>query len=206
MVSSGSSSQTRDRGSRRRITSGSSTSSTRPTRAHNSTRERGSASRCQSDWSSCTAGTSGSTASSAREARSCSRCRWGPRSVAGDQILVVEDNEKNMMLFRDVLEATGYRLLEATTGEQAVELAATHSPNLVLMDIQLPDIDGVEALGRLRGNERTASIPVVALTAQAMQDDRKRFLDAGFDGYISKPVDVVEFVKTVKEYLRKEPS
>ena len=124
----------------------------------------------------------------------------------GDQILVVEDNEKNMKLFRDVLEATGYRLLEATTGEQAVELAATHSPNLVLMDIQLPDIDGVEALGRLRGNERTASIPVVALTAQAMQDDRKRFLDAGFDGYISKPVDVVEFVKTVKEYLRKEPS
>lgn len=126
--------------------------------------------------------------------------------MAGDQILVVEDNEKNMKLFRDVLEATGYRLLEATTGEQAVELAATHSPNLVLMDIQLPDIDGVEALGRLRGNERTASIPVVALTAQAMQDDRKRFLDAGFDGYISKPVDVVEFVKTVKEYLRKEPS
>jgi len=126
--------------------------------------------------------------------------------VAGDQILVVEDNEKNMKLFRDVLEATGYRLLEATTGEQAVDLAATHSPNLVLMDIQLPDIDGVEALGRLRGNERTASIPVVALTAQAMQDDRKRFLDAGFDGYISKPVDVVEFVKTVKEYLRKEPS
>ena len=126
--------------------------------------------------------------------------------MAGDQILVVEDNEKNMKLFRDVLEATGYRLLEATTGEQAVELAATHSPNLVLMDIQLPDIDGVEALGRLRGNERTASIPVVALTAQAMQDDRKRFLDAGFDGYISKPVDVVEFVRTVKEYLRKEPS
>ena len=126
--------------------------------------------------------------------------------MAGDQILVVEDNEKNMKLFRDVLEATGYRLLEATTGEQAVELAATHSPNLVLMDIQLPDIDGVEALGRLRGNERTASIPVVALTAQAMQDDRKRFLDAGFDGYISKPVDVVEFVKTVKQYLRKEPS
>ena len=126
--------------------------------------------------------------------------------MAGDQILVVEDNEKNMKLFRDVLEATGYRLLEATMGEQAVELAATHSPNLVLMDIQLPDIDGVEALGRLRGNERTASIPVVALTAQAMQDDRKRFLDAGFDGYISKPVDVVEFVRTVKEYLRKEPS
>jgi len=116
------------------------------------------------------------------------------------QVLVVEDNEKNMKLFRDVLEASGYRLLEATTGERAVELAAEHQPNLVLMDIQLPDIDGVEALARLRADARTASIPVVALTAQAMHGDRERFLDAGFDAYISKPVDVVEFVKTVKEH------
>ena len=116
------------------------------------------------------------------------------------QVLVVEDNEKNMKLFRDVLQASGYRLLEATTGERAMELAAEHQPNLVLMDIQLPDIDGVEALGRLRADARTASIPVVALTAQAMHGDRERFLDAGFDAYISKPVDVVEFVKTVKEH------
>ena len=116
------------------------------------------------------------------------------------QVLVVEDNEKNMKLFRDVLRASGYDLLEATTGERALELAAEHQPNLVLMDIQLPDIDGVEALGRLRADARTASIPVVALTAQAMHGDRERFLDAGFDAYISKPVDVVEFVKTVKEH------
>jgi len=120
--------------------------------------------------------------------------------VTGAQVLVVEDNEKNMKLFRDVLQASGYRLLEATTGEQAMALAADHQPNLVLMDIQLPDIDGVEALGRLRADARTASIPVVALTAQAMHGDRERFLDAGFDAYISKPVDVLEFVKTVKQH------
>ena len=120
--------------------------------------------------------------------------------MTGAQVLVVEDNEKNMKLFRDVLRASGFRLLEATTGERAMELAAEHQPNLVLMDIQLPDIDGIEALARLRTHARTASIPVVALTAQVMHGDRERFLDAGFDAYISKPVDIVGFVKTVKEH------
>jgi two-component system cell cycle response regulator DivK len=120
--------------------------------------------------------------------------------MSAAQVLVVEDNEKNMKLFRDVLRASGYQPLEAATAERAMELAAEYEPKLVLMDIQLPDLDGVEALGRLRANERTASIPVVALTAQAMQGDRERFLNAGFDGYISKPVNVVEFVKTVKEH------
>ena len=120
--------------------------------------------------------------------------------MTGAQVLVVEDNEKNMKLFRDVLQASGYDLLEATTGERAMELAAEHQPNLVLMDIQLPDLDGVEALGRLRADARTASIPVVALTAQAMHGDRERFLDAGFTAYISKPVNVLEFVKTVREH------
>ena len=120
--------------------------------------------------------------------------------MTGAQVLVVEDNEKNMKLFRDVLQASGFRLLEATTGERAMELAAEHQPNLVLMDIQLPDIDGIEALARLRTDARTASIPVVALTAHAMHGDRERFLDAGFDAYISKPVDIVGFVKTVKEH------
>jgi two-component system cell cycle response regulator DivK len=116
------------------------------------------------------------------------------------QILVVEDNEKNMKLFRDVLVAAGYRTLEATTGGDALALAAEHTPDLVLMDIQLPDIDGVEALGRLRADGRTASVPVLALTAQAMEGDRERFLAAGFDGYLSKPVDLAEFVATVKRY------
>ena len=116
------------------------------------------------------------------------------------QILVVEDNERNMRLFCDVLRASGYRTLEATTGESAVERALEHGPDLVLMDIQLPDIDGVEALARLRADERSASLPVLALTAQAMEGDRERFLAAGFDGYLSKPVDIAEFVATVKRY------
>jgi two-component system cell cycle response regulator DivK len=120
--------------------------------------------------------------------------------TAGAQVLVVEDNDKNMKLFRDVLVAKGYRTLEATTAGDAVALAVEHSPDLVLMDIQLPDFDGVEALRRLRSNDRTAAVPVVALTAQAMEGDRERFLAAGFDGYISKPVNVAEFVETVKGY------
>jgi two-component system, cell cycle response regulator DivK len=121
------------------------------------------------------------------------------------QVLVVEDNEKNMKLFRDVLSATGYRTLEATTGCQAVELATEHVPTLVLMDIQLPDIDGIEALGRLRADNRTASLPILALTAQAMEGDRERFLAAGFDGYLSKPVNVADFVATVKRYCEGSP-
>ena len=120
--------------------------------------------------------------------------------MTGAQILVVEDNEKNMKLFRDVLAATGYRTLEASTGAQAVALATEHAPDLVLMDIQLPDFDGIEALGRLRADERTAALPVLALTAQAMEGDRERFLAAGFDGYLSKPVNVADFVATVRRY------
>ena len=120
--------------------------------------------------------------------------------MTGPQVLVVEDNERNMKLFRDVLESSGYRTLEATTGERAVELVFEHCPDLVLMDIQLPDIDGVEALGRLRADGRTASLPVLALTAQAMDGDRERFLAAGFDGYLSKPVDISVFLATVRRY------
>jgi two-component system cell cycle response regulator DivK len=120
--------------------------------------------------------------------------------MLGERVLIVEDNEKNMKLVRDVLQATGYRTLEATTGEEAVELALSQAPALVLMDVQLPGIDGVEALERLRQNERTASIPVLALTAQAMSGDRERFLGAGFDGYLAKPVDVGELIETVREH------
>jgi two-component system cell cycle response regulator DivK len=120
--------------------------------------------------------------------------------MAGAQILVVEDNEKNMKLVRDVLQAVGYRTLEATTGGRAVELAAKQAPDLALVDIQLPDMNGVEALGRLRADKRTASMPVLALTAQAMEGDRERFLAAGFDGYISKPVNIAVLVSTVRRY------
>lgn len=121
-------------------------------------------------------------------------------TVASSQILVVEDNDKNMKLFRDVLGASGHRTLAATTGAQAVELAIAHSPDLVLMDIQLPGIGGVEALARLRADARTASLPVVALTAQAMEGDRERFLAAGFDDYLSKPVNIADLIATVKRY------
>ena len=124
--------------------------------------------------------------------------------MLGKRVLIVEDNEKNMKLFRDVLQATGYSTLEATTGEEAIELSLSQAPALVLMDVQLPGIDGVEALERLRQNERTASIPVLALTAQAMSGDRERFLEAGFDGYLAKPVDVRELIETVREHSSRE--
>ena len=120
--------------------------------------------------------------------------------MTGEQVLIAEDNQKNMKLFRDVLLAKGYRTLEATTGGKAVELAAEHEPDLVLMDIQLPDLDGVQALRRMRADERTAGIPVLALTAQAMQGDRERFLAAGFDDYLSKPVNVADLVAAVRRY------
>jgi two-component system cell cycle response regulator DivK len=120
--------------------------------------------------------------------------------MTGERILVVEDNEKNMKLFRDVLAATGYRTLEATTGGEAVDMASEHAPDLVLMDIQLPDLDGVEALRRLRADARTATIPVLALTAQAMRGDRERFLAEGFDGYVSKPVNVRELIGIVRQH------
>jgi two-component system, cell cycle response regulator DivK len=120
--------------------------------------------------------------------------------MAGERILVVEDNEKNMKLFCDVLLAAGYRMLEATTGGEAVEQATAHAPDLVVMDVQLPDFDGVEALRRLRADERTAAIPVLAVTAQAMRGDRERFLAAGFAGYLSKPVNVRELIGSVRQY------
>jgi len=118
------------------------------------------------------------------------------------RILLVEDNEKNMKLLRDVLTAKGYRILEATSGEEAVTLTLAEEPRLVLMDVQLPGIDGVEALRRIREDARTIGITVLALTAQAMDGDRERFLAAGFDGYLSKPVDIGELLATVASYVR----
>jgi CheY-like chemotaxis protein len=124
--------------------------------------------------------------------------------MASRHVLVVEDNEKNMKLVRDLLQARGYATLEATTGEDAVELAQSHEPALVLMDVQLPGIDGLEALRRLRQDELTASIPVLAVTAQAMSGDRERFLEAGFDGYLSKPIDVAELIHVVDEHCGRD--
>jgi len=118
--------------------------------------------------------------------------------MEGGPILVVEDNARNMALLRDVLQATGYRTLQASTGREALALAAAHQPSVVLMDIRLPDMDGMEALRLLRTNERTASIAVLAVTAQAMAGDRERFLAAGFDGYLSKPIDVDTLLAAVR--------
>jgi two-component system, cell cycle response regulator DivK len=120
--------------------------------------------------------------------------------MASRRVLIAEDNEKSMKLFRDVLQLKGYETLEATTGERTVELATRHCPSLVLMDIQLDGMDGLTALRLLREDRRTASTPIVAVTAQAMAGDRERFLDAGFDDYISKPVNVRELVATVGRY------
>src|SRR6516164_525040 len=116
-------------------------------------------------------------------------------------ILVVEDNERNLKLLRDVLEYAGYDVRAARTGEDGVALAVKEPPDLVLMDLQLPGIDGTEALRRLRKNPRTADIPVVAVTAQAMKQDRERVLEAGFNGYVSKPISVRAFPDQVRSFL-----
>ena len=116
-------------------------------------------------------------------------------------ILIVEDNEKNMKLARDVLQAKGYATLEAVNGEDGVRLALAHRPDMVLMDIQLPDINGVEAFARIRANADTGHIPVVAFTASVTPMDRNRITDAGFDGFIGKPVNLKEFLETVRKTL-----
>jgi two-component system cell cycle response regulator DivK len=120
-------------------------------------------------------------------------------------VLIVEDNPRNMTLVRDVLEHAGYRTLEASDGERGVEVARVHRPDLVLMDIQLPGIDGVEALAQLRADPATAAIPVAALTAFAMKDDRVRFLAAGFQGYIEKPLSVQHLPNQVETLIGRPP-
>jgi two-component system, cell cycle response regulator DivK len=117
------------------------------------------------------------------------------------RVLVVEDNQRNLKLVRDVLQYAGYEIIEASTGEEGVELAQSRSPDVILMDLQLPDIDGMEALRRIRKSPVTADVPVVAVTAFAMQDDRARVFDAGFDGYLEKPLSVRELPAQVQQFL-----
>jgi two-component system, cell cycle response regulator DivK len=119
-------------------------------------------------------------------------------------VLIVEDNEKNMKLARDVLQAKGYQTLEAITGEDGVKLAKEGKPDLVLMDIQLPGINGIEAFRRIRGDAATRAIPVVALTASVTPTDRSAITAAGFDGFISKPINLKEFLDTVKRLAEKK--
>jgi two-component system cell cycle response regulator DivK len=125
--------------------------------------------------------------------------------MAGELILLVEDNDKNRKLVRDVLTVKGYRLLEAENGEDGVRLAHEHHPALILMDIQLPGINGIEALRQLRADVTTAAIPVVAVTASAMTHDRKAIMAAGFDAYQSKPISVRPFIDLVREVLDRPP-
>jgi CheY-like chemotaxis protein len=126
--------------------------------------------------------------------------------MAGELILIVEDNEKNRKLERDVLQFHGYRTLEAETGEDGVRLAREWLPALVLMDIQLPGISGIEALQRLRADSETQRIAVMAVTASAMTQDRQVIMAAGFDGYLSKPISLKDFVAAVRTLLDRGPA
>jgi two-component system, cell cycle response regulator DivK len=116
-------------------------------------------------------------------------------------VLIVEDNEKNMKLARDVLQAKGYKTLEAVTGEEGVKLAKEKKPDLILMDIQLPGINGIEAFKQIRGDANTKSIPVIALTASVTPTDRTAISAAGFDAFLGKPINLKEFIETVRRLV-----
>ncbi len=123
--------------------------------------------------------------------------------MAHELILIVEDNEKNRKLVRDVLTFKGYEIIEAETGEEGIRLAQEQRPSLVVMDIRLPGIDGIEALGRLRAEPATREIPVMAMTASVMTADGQRITDAGFDAYHGKPIKVKDFVAAVEQLLER---
>jgi two-component system cell cycle response regulator DivK len=116
-------------------------------------------------------------------------------------ILIVEDNEKNMKLVRDILRHNGHATLEATTGRDGVRLAVAHRPDLILMDIQLPDIDGIEALRRIREDASLDAIAVVAVSASVMPDDKQKVVTSGFDAFVSKPINLKQFLDTVQRFL-----
>ena len=118
------------------------------------------------------------------------------------RVLVVEDNQKNLKLVRDVLVHHGFEVVEASTGEDGVRLAAETAPDLILMDLQLPGIDGVEALRRIRSDHTLGRIPVVAVTAFAMDHDRERALQSGFTGYVDKPISVRDLAQQVRDFIR----
>ena len=117
-------------------------------------------------------------------------------------VLIIEDNDKNLELVRDILQAKGYRTLEAGTAEDGLEIARGQAPDLVLMDIQLPGMGGIEALKVLRDNPATAALPVVAITASVMKADREQIMRAGFDGFIEKPITVRSFLEVVEGVLQ----
>lgn len=123
---------------------------------------------------------------------------------AGRKILVVEDNDMNMQLVEFLLEEGGYDIVKAASGEEALAITRNSdngAPDLILMDIHLPGMDGLSVVRAMKTDDRTARIPILALTAHAMRGDRDRFLEAGCDGYISKPIDVKTFISAIEQYL-----
>jgi two-component system cell cycle response regulator DivK len=126
--------------------------------------------------------------------------------MAHKTILIVEDNEKNMKLARDILESRGYQIMAAETAEDGLDQVMKKLPDLVLMDIQLPGMNGIAALGKLREMEATKRIPVIAFTASVMPNDHHQIREAGFDAFISKPINLKEFIATVATTLEKTPS
>lgn len=118
-------------------------------------------------------------------------------------ILIVEDNDKNLKLVRDVLRFKGYATVEATTAAEGLRLARERLPVLVLMDILLPDFDGITALARLRADPSTRAIPVIALSASAMPDDQERIISSGFDAYLTKPIQIRGFIEVVERFIGK---
>jgi two-component system cell cycle response regulator DivK len=116
-------------------------------------------------------------------------------------VLIIEDNEKNLKLVRDVLRVKGYETIEAMTAEEGIGLARGRKPDLILMDIQLPGMNGIDALRVLRADPVTARIPAIAVTASVMQQDRNLITDAGFDGYVGKPINLKEFLDAVRTAL-----
>ena len=117
-------------------------------------------------------------------------------------ILIVEDNDKNMKLVRDIVRHKGHSTLEATTGEAGVQLATLHRPDLILMDIQLPGIDGIEALRRIRAQPALADVPVIAVSASVMPDDQRHIVSSGFDAFVPKPISLKPFVAVVERFLK----
>jgi two-component system cell cycle response regulator DivK len=119
-------------------------------------------------------------------------------------ILIVEDNELNMKLFNDLLEAHGYRTVQTRSGVEALDLARLHKPDLILMDIQLPEVSGLQVTQRIKGDENLRHIPVIAITAFAMKGDEEKIRQGGCEAYLSKPISIAKFLETVRNYLHEQ--
>src|SRR5262245_34963239 len=186
--------------SRRRIRRRSSRSSGKWGRRTRKSRGPGSGWLYPASSSSCTGVESGSRASQEKARRSRSPYR---AAMPNELILIVEDNPKNLKLVRDTLQVKGYHTVETDTGEEGVQLARERRPALILMDIQLPGMNGSEALRELRADPATRTIPVIAVTASVMAQDRQKIMAAGFDGFQGKPVSVRELLATMREILER---